>query len=866
MTDKEKDKKKTKKKKKKTKKISSEKELKSFLKQEKTKRIAEQEMLRHKKAEQIKENLPSNDFSLPVLPIRQGILYPNTESVLSFGRDFSVKALKKAADDQKLVVLVAQKKADVDAPKEKDLYKVGTLAVIERTLKTDDTLSALVRGIARVEILNYLQFEPYYRAQISQLEEEISDKKEASALAAHLKKTFQQIVQMGKPVEFLNFIKLMSGVNESEMTDQIATTLNIKTPEKQKLLEMTEVNERMKQVIQHLTHEQKVLEIEKDVVHKTQQKFDKHMRENILRERLRTIKKELGEYEEGEDVAESFQEKLSQAEFPEEVEKKVKKEIKRLGSMSPNNPESGYIRAWLDTMFEVPWNEQKQSTIDLTEAQEFLDESHYGLEDVKDRVLEYIAVLQLKEEAQEAQEEKDKKEKKSKKKKGAKKKKNDESKKKIVEKTDIPTILCFVGPPGVGKTSIGKAIAQALGRDFTKISLGGIRDEAEIRGHRRTYVGAMPGRIIKGIIDAGSKDPVFILDEIDKVGQDFRGDPSAALLEVLDPEQNENFEDHYLDVPYDLSDVIFITTANTLDTIPPALKDRLEIIRYPGYTYQEKFQIAKRHLLERVLQTNGLSPDQIEFSDKSIEKIIYRYTKEAGVRELERKLGKVCRKLAKEIVAADKSKSKKIKVTPKMVREFLGPEEYDITLAEEEDQIGVATGLAWTRVGGDILFIETALTPGKGKIKLTGKLGDIMKESAQAAVTFVKAHSDELEIDPERFDKTDVHIHVPEGAVPKDGPSAGITIATAIASAFTDRPVEREIAMTGEITLRGRVLRIGGLKEKVIAAHLAGIRQIIIPEENKRNLEEIPEEVREDIEFTTVEDAMKVLDKTLIQE
>jgi ATP-dependent Lon protease len=855
MTDKDRETKKSKSQKS-TKRITSEQELKKFLKQKKAKRLAQEEMMRQEKANQIKTDLPSNDFALPVLPIRQGVLFPNTELVLSFGRDFSVAGLQEAIKDRKLVVLVTQKKPNIDKPKEKDLYTVGTLAVIERTLKTDDTLSALVRGIARVKIHHFLQFDPYYKARISKLEEKVSDEEEAAALASHLKNTFQQLVQMGKPVEFLNFIKLMSDVNKSEMADQIATTLNLKTKEKQDLLETTDINQRMKKVIQHLSHEQKVLEIEKDVVHKTQAKFDKHMRENILRERLKTIQKELGEYEEAEDAAQSFKERLEEANFPQEVKQKLEKEINHLASLSSNNPEAGYIRTWIETIFDLPWTSKGKVEVDINEAQAVLDKNHYGLEDVKNRVLEYIAVLQLKEQQSQKQKNSLNKDEKNKNKSGKK------SNKQSQQQTDLPTILCFVGPPGVGKTSIGKAIAQALGRDFTKISLGGIRDEAEIRGHRRTYVGAMPGRIIKGIINAGSNNPVFILDEIDKVGKDFRGDPSAALLEVLDPEQNAAFEDHYLDVPYDLSNVIFITTANTLDTIPPALKDRLEIIRYPGYTYQEKFQIAKRHLLSKVLQANGLKENQINFTPQALKKIIQRYTKEAGVRELERKIGKICRKLAKQIVA-EKNQDQPIKVNKKTVRELLGPEEYDITLAEEEDQVGVATGLAWTRVGGDILFIEVALTPGEGKIKLTGKLGDVMKESAQAAVTFVKAHADKLKIDPKRFDKNDIHIHVPEGAVPKDGPSAGITLATAIASAFTERPVKREIAMTGEITLRGRVLRIGGLKEKVIAAHLAGIRQVVIPKGNQRNLEEIPDEVRKDIEFHPIENAMEALEITL---
>jgi ATP-dependent Lon protease len=493
--------------------------------------------------------------------------------------------------------------------------------------------------------------------------------------------------------------------------------------------------------------------------------------------------------------------------------------------MSVNNPEGGYLRTWLDTVFELPWGKESKGNIDLARAKKILDKNHYGLEEVKDRILEYIAVLQLKQ-------------------------------KEAKNSANLPTILCFVGAPGVGKTSIGKSIAESLGRKFVKISLGGVRDEAEIRGHRRTYVGAMPGKIIVGMKQAKSMNPVFMLDEIDKLGNDFRGDPSSALLEALDPEQNNGFEDHYLDMPFDLSDVIFITTANTLDTIPAALRDRLEIIRYSGYTEEEKFHIAKDHLLEKVRKGNGLKPVQLTLTDSEIKMIISRYTREAGVRSLERELNKVMRKSARQIA---EKKLKKVSATPKVIRDFLGPEKFDPTLREKKDEVGLATGLAWTSVGGEVLFIEVALTPGKGVVKLTGKLGDVMKESAQAALTYMHANAKSLGIDPKRVDKTNVHIHVPEGAVPKDGPSAGITMCTAIVSAFTGRSIKREIAMTGEITLRGRVMRIGGLKEKSIAAHQAGCKIVIIPKENERDLVEVPESVKKDIKFIPVEHVEEVL-------
>lgn len=788
--------------------------------------------------------LPANQLVLPVIPIREGVLFPSTESVLSFSRTLSIEAIQQSARTQNLVVLLTQKKANTNTPGPSDLYTVGTLAIVEKTLKADEEVNALVRGIGRVKIIRFVKTQPSMLAQVIKLEDVAVKDDESRALADHLQKEFRKAVHMGKPVEFLNFMKLMGGVTDGELVDQIGSTLNIKTREKQQLLETLEVKKRLEMVIAHLAHETKVLEIEKDVVHKTQEKFDKHMRESVLRERLRTIQKELGEFDDEEQVLSEYEQKLKKIKFSPEVKDKVVKEIKRLKQMSVNNPESGYVRTWLDTIFELPWGVTSKGNIDLKKAETILAKNHYGLQEVKDRILEYIAVLQLKQKHV---------------------KKDDKS------KGRLPTILCFVGPPGVGKTSIGRSVAEALGREFVKISLGGVRDEAEIRGHRRTYVGAMPGKIISGIKQAKSMNPVFMLDEIDKLGNDYRGDPSAALLEALDPEQNFSFEDHYLDVAFDLSDVLFVTTANTLETIPPALRDRLEIIRYAGYTEEEKFHIAKDHLFKKVLTANGLEDMNVALNDELIHTVIQRYTREAGVRELERTLGKLMRKVARTLIeesgdqpktktlAKTKAKAEEFDVTASVLRKYLGPEQYDITLAEAEDQVGLATGLAWTSVGGDVLFIEVALTPGKGMVKLTGKLGDVMKESAQAALTYVKANAKELGISDSVLNKTDVHIHIPEGAVPKDGPSAGITLTTAIVSAFTKRPVKREIAMTGEVTLRGRVLRIGGLKEKSIAAHRAGSVQVLIPKDNERDLEEIPESVKENITFTPVSHVSEVL-------
>lgn len=770
---------------------------------------------------------------LPVVPIREGVLFPGTESVLTFGRKSSIAAIKQARYTKNLIVLVTQKEQDKEEPQPTDLYQIGTLAVVDRTLAADNQLNVLVRGANRIQILDYVKLTPHLSARVQKIVEVNTKDDETKALLSHLQKIFRQAVNMGKPVEFLNFMKLMSGGSESDLIDQIASTLSLSTQQKQALLETIDIKKRLKLVIDHLSKEMKVLEIEKDVTNKTQEKFEKHMRENVLRERMKTIQKELGEIDDEEEVLSEYGDKLKKAKLDKDIHEKVSREIKRLKQMSVNNPEAGYIRTWLDTVFELPWGKYSKGNADLTKAAEILHKNHYGLKEVKDRILEYIAVLQLKQKNTNTKERK------------------------------VPTILCFVGPPGVGKTSIGRSIAEALGRKFVKISLGGIRDEAEIRGHRRTYVGAMPGRIISGLKQAGAMNPVFMLDEIDKIGADFRGDPSAALLEALDPEQNSHFEDHYLDMQFDLSSIIFITTANVLDTIPPALRDRLEIISYSGYTQEEKFHIGKDHLFKKQLAANGLKPTQITVADDILNTIIERYTREAGVRSLEKTLNKIMRKTARQLLEKKTQLKNKLTVDLKALHEFLGPEEYDVTSTEKTDPIGVATGLAWTSVGGDVLFIEVALTSGKGQVKLTGKLGEVMQESAQAALTYVKAHAQELNISDKKLSTTDVHIHVPEGAVPKDGPSAGITIATAIISAFTKRSIKRSIAMTGEITLRGRVLRIGGLKEKSIAAHRAGAKMVIIPQENERDLVDIPESVKQNVVFKPVATMDQVLSLAL---
>jgi len=770
---------------------------------------------------------------LPIIALREGVVYPNTEAVLTFGRQKSIAALNEGMQTSKKVIFLSQRKTSVADPGKEDLFTVGTLAIVERTLKTNDEVNALIRGVSRVRVENIVVHDSFLQGNYTEIPEIVETSPEMQALVKHLTNQFKHAVNIGKSVEFLNFMKLMSGVTGSELADQIASTLEISTKQKQELLEVFNVKERLQKVIDLLAKEIKVLEIERNIATKTQKKFDEHMRETVLRERMRTIQKELGDAQDDEEQEiNDLREAVMKAGMPKNVRDKALKEVKRLDQLSLNNPESGYIRTWLETMVELPWNKRSRGTLSLKKAEGILEADHYGLKDVKERILEYLSVMKLKS-----------------------KRKDEKGSRKA------PTILCFVGAPGVGKTSIGKSIARALGREFIKVSLGGIHDEAEIRGHRRTYVGAMPGRILNGLKTAGTKNPVFMLDEIDKVSADFHGDPSAALLETLDPEQNIEFTDHYLDVPFDLSEVMFITTANVLHTIPHALRDRLEMIEFAGYTEDEKFEIAKRHLIDKVFEANGVEKTQLELPDDVLREIIELYTREAGVRSLEREVGKVVRKAAKKIAMGDRNK---INITQQGLEDYLGAARFLKTLAEKKDEIGLATGLAWTSVGGDVLFIEVALMDGKGTVMLTGQLGKVMQESAKAALTYVRANALKLGINPKLAAKTDVHIHVPEGAVPKDGPSAGITMTLAIISAFKKQPIHKDIAMTGEVTLRGNVLEIGGLKEKVIAAHRAGIRTVIIPERNKKDLRDIPEQVKKDMTFVLADTMEKVVEAGLV--
>lgn len=786
-----------------------------------------------------------DEIIIPIVPLRDGVVFPFTDIVLTFGRARSIASLEQAFAANKLMGVVMQKNPKIDDPNPEEMHTIGTVCQIDRMLKGDADINVLVRGMKRFKILSYQSAEPYLQAKVEILEEVSQSGEEITALCNHLTSNYRKAVNLGKSVDFLVFMNIMSENTPHELADQIASTLNIKPEEKQVLLEENNLTSKLQKITEYLSKEVKILEIERTIAAKTQEKFDKNIKEQVLRERMKTIEKELGESAEDQEIKE-MKEKIAKADMPEDVLKKAEKELKKLAQMSPYNPEASYLRTYLDLLVEMPWKSESPNNMDIKSSKKILDKDHYGLEKIKERILEYLAVLKLKS-IREKIEIKNKKK---------------MADKKPIRKASLPTILCFVGPPGVGKTSIGKSIARALGRKFVKISLGGIRDEAEIRGHRRTYVGAMPGRIIQGIKEAGTNNPVFMLDEIDKVGTDFRGDPSAALLEALDPEQNHAFSDHYLEVDYDLSGVIFITTCNILDTIPPALKDRLEIIHFPGYTVEEKFHIARDFLWNKQIEAHGLEKNHLTIKEKALNGIIQKYTREAGVRNLERKIATICRKVAREVAEA---KITKALIDSSSLHKYLGPAIFTDTLAEKKNEIGMSTGMAWTEAGGDILFIEVALMPGKGNLILTGQLGDVMKESAQAAMSYVRSKYKELGLTDNFYQKLDVHVHVPEGAVPKDGPSAGGAIAAAIVSALTKTATFKDVAMTGEITLRGRVLEIGGVKEKVIAARRAGIKTVVLPKDNKKDLEDIPRYVKKDLRFVFVEHMDEALNVALVK-
>lgn len=776
--------------------------------------------------------------SVPIIPIRGSVVFPNTDTLLSFTRPRSVTAADSAFEKDRLIAIFTQKDSRINDPEKNDLFEVGTLATITQMMTVDDGVHALVRGQVRVKLSEIVSESPYLVGSVEEFPDSPEHSAEILALSKNLSEMFKKALKVGKTVEVMSVVKLISETsNPSELTDQISAVLDIKPAEKQAILDTFPLLERMKKVQELLAKEITILEIEKTISSNTQQQFDDIMKKNILREKKRAIDKELGSIDGGdeeggpssEDVKE-YKKKIAESKMPKEVEEKALKELGKLSKMSSFNPESGFLRNYLDWLCEVPWNVVSPNNVSIVKAGKTMDKRHHGLKKTKERIMEYLSVMKLLE----------------------------ERKLKGKENKFQPTILCFIGPPGVGKTSIGKAIAEAMGRKFVRMSLGGIRDEAEIRGHRRTYVGALPGRIIQGIKQAGTKNPVFMLDEIDKVGADFRGDPSSALLEALDPEQNKEFSDHYLEVPFDLSDVFFIATGNVLDTIPAALRDRMEVIQFAGYTEEEKFEIASKFIWPKQLSNHGL--ENIKITDKALRNVISKYTRESGVRNLERNISTILRKIAR-LVAEKKKYPKTVKEVH--VREYLGVMKYSSLIAEKKNEVGMATGLAVTSVGGEILFIEVSLMPGRGKLTLTGQLGDVMKESAQAAFTWVRSNYKLLGLKPDFASKLDIHIHVPDGAVPKDGPSAGTSITTALVSALTKIPTRRDTGMTGEITLRGKVTEIGGLKEKSIAGHRAGLKTIICPKDNEKDMEDMPEKVKKDIKFVFAEKLEDVLSVAL---
>ena len=765
--------------------------------------------------------------SLPILPVRDVVIFPYMILPLFVGRDISIKAIENAVGENKMIMLVSQKDVNVEIPTIEDLYTVGTVGSLLRMLKLPDgRLKILIQGLSKAKILNYVQTEPFY---IGEIEKVIEQKRpeitlEVEALMRNVKELVDKSLALGK--SFLpDIIVLIENIEDpGRLADLVASNLGLKADQAQALLEQTDPIQRLKKISELLNREVELLLVQQKIQSDVKGEIDKTQREYFLREQLKAIQRELGEIDEKTEEVMELRKKIEKAKMPEKVEKEAIKQINRLEKMHPDSAEAGTIRTYVDWLVELPWSKSTKDNLDLKKAKKVLDDDHYDLEKVKERILEYLGVRKLK------------------------------------EKMKGP-ILCFVGPPGVGKTSLGKSIARSLGREFFRMSLGGMRDEAEIRGHRRTYVGAMPGRIIQGIKTAGKNNPVFMLDEVDKIGMDFRGDPASALLEVLDPEQNNTFADHYLGVPFDLSNVMFITTANLIDPIPSPLRDRMEIIPLSGYTAEEKIGIAKNYLIPKQLKEHGISDKNLKINDSALLQITTHYTSEAGVRNLEREIANLCRKVARRIA---EGKIKKYSISSKNLSKYLGVPKF---LPEEEikkDEIGVATGLAWTEAGGDIIYIEATMMKGKGGLTLTGQLGDVMKESAHAALSYIRSKAKTLGISNNLFSQNDIHIHVPAGAIPKDGPSAGITMATALASVFTGRPVHKSVAMTGEVTLRGKVLPIGGLKEKSLAAKRMGIKKVIIPKRNEKDLEDIPKYVKKDMDFIAVETMEEVLKNALI--
>jgi ATP-dependent Lon protease len=751
---------------------------------------------------------------LPLLPLRDIVVFPHMVVPLFIGRDKSVAALEAALAHDRLIFLAAQKDASTNEPVENDIFRIGTVAHIVQILKLPDgTVKVLVDGRFRARLLHFLPNDRFFQVSVEELPIERYEGAITEALVRNVVASFENYAKLSKKIPSEVMVQLGSPDDPAKLADTVAAHLPVKLSDKQAVLELPTTRERMEKLLALLDAEIEILEIEKRIRGRVKKQMEKTQKEFYLNEQMRAIQKELGQGDEGRSELDELEEKVKKRKMGKEAQQKAEKEIKKLRLMSPMSAEATVSRNYIDWLISIPWQERTEDKLDLEAAEKVLNEDHYGLEKVKERILEYLAV------------------------------------RKLVTKLKGP-ILCFVGPPGVGKTSLAKSIARATERKFVRMSLGGVRDEAEIRGHRRTYIGALPGKIMQQMKKAGTVNPVFLFDEVDKMSMDFRGDPSAALLEVLDPEQNNSFNDHYLDVDYDLSNVMFLTTANTLHGIPPALQDRMEIIRIPGYTELEKLHIAIDHLLPKKTEEHGLPADKISFSGAAILHVIRYYTREAGVRNLERELASILRKITREVV---KEKSPgKVRVTPQLVRRYLGVARYRYGEAEEKRQIGLATGLAWTEFGGELLLIEAAIMPGKGNLKVTGKLGEVMQESAHAALSYIRTRAEIMDLEKDFYQKIDIHIHVPEGAIPKDGPSAGITMATALASALLRVPARNDLAMTGEITLRGRILPIGGVKEKLLAAHRGGIKTVILPAENEKDLAEIPGKIKKNLKIIFV--------------
>jgi ATP-dependent Lon protease len=765
---------------------------------------------------------------LPLLPIRDIVIYPYMMLPLFVGRDVSIRAVEEALSRDRLIFLVAQKNSAEENPNPVDIHRVGTIASIMRMLKlADGRVKILVQGLSKGEIDTYLKERPFFEVKIHKVIEPALEEVpiEVEALMRNAKEKIEQILNLKNlPPEIVMVTDNIT--DPGVLADLVASNLRLKIDESQAILEILDPIERLKKVNDLLSRELELSTMQARIQNQAKEEMTKTQRDYFLREQLKQIQQELGEGDERAEEIKELRRQIDKAKMPPEVKREAEKQLKRLEQMHPESSEASLVRTYLDWLVDLPWSKRTKDNLNIAKAKQVLDEDHYDLEKIKDRILEYLAVNKLK------------------------------------RKIKGP-ILCFIGPPGVGKTSLGRSIARALGRNFVRISLGGVRDEAEIRGHRRTYVGALPGRIIQGIKQAGSNNPVFMLDEIDKVGADFRGDPSAALLEVLDPEQNHSFSDHYLNLPFDLSNVLFICTANLLDPVPPALADRMEVLQLSGYTNEEKLEIARKYLIPRQLEDNGISGEHLEISDDAVLRIIAEYTKEGGLRNLEREIASICRKVARKIA---EGKTELTRITRANIHLFLGSPKFLPEAEQEKHEIGVATGLAWTSTGGEILYVEASLSKGRGNLTLTGQLGEVMKESAQAAVSYARAHAKKLGFEEDFYQKLDIHIHVPAGAIPKDGPSAGITMATALISALTRRPVSRDVAMTGEITLRGRVLPVGGLKEKSLAAFRAGVKTIVIPDRNRKDLDEIPKGLRRKLQWVLASNMSDVLKLALLSQ